>query len=177
MAWPLRVICHSEGNWTISPMIYKYISKLDYESMHECSKRILMITLITYQKCLHAYTQLLANNLHTCRCTYFMGTFVTDTDKIISKMKSILSCICIINKNLTRWLPYRYGKLYKIFLFSLSDEVSTCTKARLADFQTTGSQYLSIYEFLQMDEDICVPWCNNSMVHKSNIEYNVQTLS
>ena len=90
-------------------MIYKYISKLDYESMHECSKGILMITLITYHKCLLAYTHLLANNLH--RCTYFMGTFVTDTDKIISKMKFILSCICIINKNLTRWLPYRYGKL------------------------------------------------------------------
>ena len=67
-----------------------------------------------------------------------MGTVVTDTDKIISKIKFILSFICIINKNLTRWLPYRYGELYKkIFLFSLSDEVSTCTKVRLADFQNT----------------------------------------
>ena len=31
-----------------------------------------------------------------------------------------------------------------IFLFSLSDEVSTCTKIRLADLQDTGNQYLSI---------------------------------
>ena len=74
-----------------------------------------------------------------------MGTVVTYTDKIISKIKFILSFICIINKNLTRWLPYRYGELYKqIFLFSLSDEVSTCTNVRLADYQNTGNQYLSI---------------------------------
>ena len=31
-----------------------------------------------------------------------MGTVVTDTDKIISKIKFILSFICIINKNLIR---------------------------------------------------------------------------
>ena len=37
--------------------------------------------------------------------------------------------------------------------------------------------YQFIYEFLQMAEDICVPWSNKSMVQKSNIEYNVQTLS
>ena len=63
----------------------------------------------------------------------------------------------------------------QIFLISLSDEVSTCTKFRLADFQNTGNQYLSILEFLQMAEDICVPWSNKSMVQKFNIEYNVQT--
>ena len=40
-----------------------------------------------------------------------MGTFVTDTDKMIFKIKFILGFIFIINKNLRRWLPYRYGKL------------------------------------------------------------------
>ena len=42
-----------------------------------------------------------------------MGTVVTDTDKIISKIQFISSFICIIHKTLTRWLPYHYGELYK----------------------------------------------------------------
>ena len=46
-----------------------------------------------------------------------MGTVVTDTDKIISKIKFILSFVCFINKNLTRWLPYRYGELCKKYSY------------------------------------------------------------
>ena len=55
------------------------------------------------------------------------------------------------------------------FLFSLSDEISTCTKVRLADFQKTGTNIYPSMNFCKWPKTsvyhgAIIQWCKNPIL-------------
>ena len=96
-----------------------------------------------------------------------MGTFVTDTDKLNCIN---LSLICIINKNLTRWLPYNYGKLYNNLLIFTQMRYIHAHKLVWQVFRPQEAN-------IDPSKNFC-KWPKTSLHHSTMVQtYNVHKLS